>query len=201
MSQRQLQKELTVPTPLTRETACINPSIFECVCFPKAYNWIKGYFIPQGKGKSLTEAGEKKKKKSAWLCRWQEDGLTPAQTHCKLMTWFHPPEPPTVTPVGNAAARPSAMPARLFTQPHWESDLALPSKTKTAKHVVVIVVPAAFAFLSQTPSPPWVTGELYGCSGTTERGVHASAGWKHGIWIHLVKTQLKPVLPARDRFI
>lgn len=38
VSKTQLQKELTVPTPLTGETVCINPSIFECVKFPRAYN-------------------------------------------------------------------------------------------------------------------------------------------------------------------
>lgn len=38
VSKTQLQKELTVPTPLTGETACINPSTFEYVNFPKAYN-------------------------------------------------------------------------------------------------------------------------------------------------------------------
>lgn len=145
----------------------------------------------------------KQEKKPAWLCPWQEDGLTPTQTCRKLMTWFHPVEPPTVVPVRNAAVRPTAMPARLFTQPHWESDLASPSQTKTAEHVGLPPPthpppPKSFKFLSQ--SPLWVTGELYGCAGTTERRVHASAGWKHGIWIHLVKTQFKPVLPARDRF-
>lgn len=103
VSKTQLQKELTVPTPLTGETACINPTIFECVNFPKAYNWIKGYFILQEKRKGLNEAG-KENQKSVRLCQREEQRVTPTQTCCKFTIWFHPQEPPTVVPDWNAAA-------------------------------------------------------------------------------------------------
>lgn len=37
VSKIQLQKELTMPAPITRETSCVNPSVFEYVTFPVAY--------------------------------------------------------------------------------------------------------------------------------------------------------------------
>lgn len=56
--------------------------------------------------------------------------------------------------------------------------------------------PPASTFLSEISSLIRVTEELQGCAGTT-----ANVGWEQGIWIHLVKTRFKPVLPARERFI
>lgn len=69
-------------TPLTGETAGINPSIFECVNFPKAYKGIKGYLLPQGKGRGLNEAG----KKVSMIVPVTGGQADPARTRHKLTT-------------------------------------------------------------------------------------------------------------------
>lgn len=179
-----------MPTPLTVESACINPSIFECVHFPKAYNWIKGYFILEEKIKCLNEAG-KENQKSARLCQWEEHRLTPTQTCCKLTLWFHPRQPPTVVPDWNAAACTLQRYQHAYLHSHAENQIWLPHAKQKPR-----TTSGFSAFLNQIQSLFWVTWELYGRARTT--GVHVL---KQGMWIHLVKTQLKPALPARDRFI
>lgn len=193
VSKTQLQKELTVPKPLTGETDCINPSVFECVNFPKAYNWIKGYFVLQGKRRGLNEAG-KENQKSAWPCQWEEHRLTPTPTCSKLVIWFHPQEPPTVEPDWNAAARTPQRCQHTSLHSHTESQIWLRRAKQKPQNTS-----GFFAFSSQVQSLFWVTWELYGCARTTS--VYVCTVLKQGMWIHLVKTQLKPALPARDRFI
>lgn len=103
VSKTQLQKELTVPTPLTGETACINPSIFECVIFPKLTTESKA--ISYSKKRERVWMKEGKKTKNQHGCASEKStGWPPTQMCCKLMIWFHPQEPPMVVPDWNAAA-------------------------------------------------------------------------------------------------
>ena len=108
----------------------------------------------------------------------------------------------------DAAACSTVMPIPLFAQPHLGSgsDLASQNETQPRKHgffsfFFFFFHSLPLLFLSETGSPIRVTAELHHCAGTTVRDVHTSTGWEQGRWIHLVKTQFKPVLPARDRFI
>lgn len=166
--------------------------------FPKAYKWLKGYFISQGKGRGLNEAG---KKKSAGACQWQEGSLSASQM------WFQLRETPMATFGG------MLLPALQWCQYHclhshtWDQDqIWLPRMKHNPEsmgsfHSSFFFHSLPLLFLSETGSPIRVTAELHHCAGTTVRDVHTSTGWEQGRWIHLVKTQFKPVLPARDRFI
>lgn len=90
------------------------------------------------------------------------DTHTPAQTRRKLMTWLHPPHPPMVVPVCNAATRPAPMPARHSENPVW---------LRPAKYAVFFTTHTPFAFLSQTWSPLWVTAEHLRGARACEHGV------------------------------
>lgn len=88
---------------------------------------------------------------------------------------------------------------------HTEDQIWLHQTKQKPQSMVVVVFsfffflplsPPTFTFLSEISSLIGVTEELQGCAGTT-----ASVGREQEIWIHLVKTQFKPVLPARGRFI
>lgn len=114
---------------------------------------------------------------------------------CKLTIWFHPQEPPMVQPDWNAAACTLQWCQHACLHSHAENQVWLCCTKKKPQNT------SGFSpFLSQIQSLFWVlcrtlTWELYGCARTTR--VHVCTGLKQGMWIHLLKTQSKP-LPGTD---
>lgn len=166
--------------------------------FPKAYQWLKGYFISQGKGRGLNEAGKKNQqehasgRRAAWAphrCDFSCGRLPwPPSVGCCCLLYSDASTTVCTATLGIRIR--SGFPEWNTTQKAWVLFI-----------LIFFFHSLPLLFLSETGSPIRVTAELHHCAGTTVRDVHTSTGWEQGRWIHLVKTQFKPVLPARDRFI
>lgn len=183
---------------INRETVCINPPTFECVIFPKPTNDSKDISYLKGREEVWMKQEKKNQqehasgRRAAWAphrCDFSCGRLPwPPSVGCCCLLYSDASTTVCTATLGIRIR--SGFPEWNTTQKAWVLFI-----------LIFFFHSLPLLFLSETGSPIRVTAELHHCAGTSVRDVHTSTGWEQGRWIHLVKTQFKPVLPARDRFI